>query len=481
MNSPETLVALDAALSGTYPSEAEVEPNPAAPVRAFSKAALGLIAGVALLSVLGEEYSNPAEAAARDKGAVSDTRASAKQLPVVRPAKITKCTSGNQVVFSLRGKRNVTAGKKQVYQLTAKACPGTSREQLRRIKVVRQTQTGKARSLTIKNLKPGKRQKRKLSLVFPKSTKAPKLSVRAYGSTGKKIGANNWNLSPKKAKSSVYQSEQETSCMPRPDFRVGIQDDSAFVWQKYGSREAAFDLAEKTYQPSILRMNLLYDDVKAHGYQPYVDTIKEAKKRDYEVFITLLPTPSYRDGGDQTLNYVNLDPAEMQKFAQESITTLGPAVTHVEIGNEPNHPLFSESRDLDKYLIMLRAGRDGARAANPNIKVIGGGLAPSAESSLVKWLQAVSSVKHVQASMHPYGHLIDNLSMFKAPAGSAIGKPLNLTEYTNFASNPNQMQDNIKAILMARCAGAAMIIMYQLYDDPKVEWRGGVHPIPPGH
>lgn len=475
------------ALSGSVaalesPEQELVEAVEASQTPLARRAVAALAAGLLSLSAMGGEFS-PAEAEARAKQPKPSIRNAAKLMPMIQPVSRPKCTRNNRVIFSLRGTRSVEPGKKQKYLLTAKACRGTSKNQLKRIKVVHQAQPGKAKSLIIKNLEPGKWQKKKLSLAFTERDKSkksakkwgrsPKVSARAYGASGKRIGASRWNLRYK-----TSRPELAASCKPRRDYKVGIQDDSAFVWQKYGSRQEAFWLAKKLYGASVLRINLLYDDVKAYGYQPYVDTIKEAERQGMKVFVTLLPTPSYRTRGDQTLNYINLNPQEMHKFAYQSIITLGPGVTHAEIGNEPNHPLFSASRDLNQYLIMLRSGRDGALAANPNIKVIGGGLAPSAENSIVKWLNAVSSQKNVQASMHPYGHLINNLRRFKASAGSANGKNLYLSEYTNFVSNPNQMTDNIKAIMVARCAGAAMLIMYQLYDDPSVAWRGGILPAP---
>ncbi len=412
--------------------------------------------------------------------------------PVLMPEIQSKCTPNTRILFTLEGAKVVKPDQPAEYLLTAKSCPGTSNKSLKKVKVTVGGDQQKIRKWEIKNLAPGGPRRRVFKMTFPEfsadtnsinDTAAPVVTVRA-SKNGKRIGSNEWVLD----KQAIPGSEldyprplaEDEPCKPRKNFVTGVQDDDAFVWQKYGGRDAALKLAKETF-PGItaLRINVLYNDVKAHGYEQYIDTINAAKESGFNRFyITLIPTPSYRPDGDQTLNYINLDPAEMRRFAQEAAAALGPDVSAFEIMNEANHPFFNQQKSLELYKPLAAAGLAGVRSSNPNAKVVLGGLAPDDPASLEQWLSGLKGVGD-ELSMHPYGALINNLRRYVAAAGGKAGR-LELSEYGYHTGDPDQMVYLKRATALARCAGAASLFYYLLYDQPEntMNWHTGVLPAP---
>jgi hypothetical protein len=106
------------------------------------------------------------------------------------------------------------------------------------------------------------------------------------------------------------------------------------------------------------------------------NVVAAAKKDGIEVFVSVL------NYGSKTTPLSSIDQADFAQYAASVATTSG--VRHVIVGNEPNLnrywlPQFDANGGdaaAAAYETLLAQTYDAVKAANPDVEVIGGGLAP---------------------------------------------------------------------------------------------------------
>src|SRR4051812_37237165 len=79
-------------------------------------------------------------------------------------------------------------------------------------------------------------------------------------------------------------------------FRVGIQDDNAFVLASPAKRAQAFDRA-RAIGATYLRINLVWESYRNDGFGPYDAAVNAARKRGMKVQLTVAGNPVYVNGG----------------------------------------------------------------------------------------------------------------------------------------------------------------------------------------
>src|SRR3954468_18408935 len=79
-------------------------------------------------------------------------------------------------------------------------------------------------------------------------------------------------------------------------FRVGIQDDNAFVLAPPAKRTEAFNRA-KAIGATYLRINLFYKSFQKDGFGRYDAAVNAARKRGMKVQLTVSGNPVFIDGG----------------------------------------------------------------------------------------------------------------------------------------------------------------------------------------
>lgn len=299
--------------------------------------------------------------------------------------------------------------------------------------------------------------------------------LKAVNRRGKRIGTKRYELkrnpnSPRGHIAIHPSKPNEVTCQPRPDFEVGVQDDDQFVFQEKISRDRAFDLATQTLGATTLRINVIYGFVKAEGFQPYIDTVNEAVRRGYKVHLTIMGTPSYYPQMDQDLGFQNMNPAEAKQFSTQIAQTFGNKVARYSIWNEPNQPYFSASTSINDYDRVYDAAEEGIHSVLPNAEVVAGELAPG---NMDAWISNLNQLPDLGGiSIHPYGDEINHVEEYV----NESRVPLYLSEYGNPASDPLQAEHNHEAIAKARCAGAKLLLLYQLIRDPSRSWNTGILP-----
>ncbi len=94
-------------------------------------------------------------------------------------------------------------------------------------------------------------------------------------------------------------------------------------------------------------------------------------------------TPEWaRHAGERDLLYARPDRAEdFARFVRAFAARYGGKIEYLQVWDNPNvHPFWGRrNADPFEYAALLRAGALAARAANPNVKILSAGLAPSGE------------------------------------------------------------------------------------------------------
>jgi hypothetical protein len=376
----------------------------------------------------------------------------------------------------------------QRFKVTVETCKRTGRQVLKNLHVRASVTDDLPKQWRIKSLAPGRKksyffdeQMPDRPLSQPESNlKDIHINLKAEARNKKSLGANAWTLhgngqampaGPGPDPEAVAEAQKH--CTPDPDFQIGFQDDQQTVFQQDIDRGTAFDMANQIFGSNLVRINVIYGYLKKFGMQPYIDAVDSARAHGYDVALTLMPTPIYLAGYDQTLNYQNLDPTEMETFANSVASTFAGEVKMWSPGNELNHPFFNASLSLDKAKAMYLAARTGILAADPSAKIIAGELAPGA--NVPDWIEMYNTVPNDGISIHPYSDAINHIQDYENLAKT----PLYLSEYGN-APGPNQKTNNDNALILARCSGVKELLYYQLIDKTNVSgWNTGVVPAPP--
>lgn len=427
------------------------------------------MAAVSLIVGGANETINPAEAdAAAHRQPINH---SAKPKSKEKP-----CKPSNQVKLSLTHVGDSSGT--EYYIARAKACKKTTPKLLKNVKLDEKGPEGQHRDWILKKLAPGRQQSRgfTLDLAGQDSTKDRSISLKAFSSKGKRIGAKSWKLDdipeePPSPHSEILQQElkeAQKSCAPDPNFKVGIEDENQIVFEQDISRQEAFSQASRILGANLTRINMIYGIVQAYGLEPYKKAVDDAIDHGYKVDLTIMSTPKYLSAFDSTLSWNNRNPDLMREFAGKIAQTFGDKILYYSVENEPNINSFNQGQDPNAFKQQYLAGREGILQAYPEAKVIAGELA---NVDMAGWIEnVVNDLPNDGVAIHPYGGAISRIDNFR----SLSRTDLIISEYGNFRSNPNQLQDNLAVREIARCKGYKQVVFYQLVRDPEATWNTGL-------
>jgi hypothetical protein len=274
----------------------------------------------------------------------------------------------------------------------------------------------------------------------------------------------------------VAAGSSEPGCTPSSGFEVGVEDDPVFLGQQPAMTPTeGFELGARVFDAHLLRLNVIWGEVKLYGWAPYDRAVQMARERCWTVQMTIMPTPAYAETYlNSELSASNLNLGLLASFTTEIATRYGSQVGRFSIGNEPNEGKFlghvgSLEEDMAAYDQMYMVGYNAVRAVDPGAQVIAGELAGN---HLIEWLENVDKLPSNGIAIHPYGlpHQIAQFASIIYPI------PLLVSEDGVQASDPNQIEDDLKREQWAREAGATEFVFYQLSraDVNEGSWDTGI-------
>ena len=410
-----------------------------------------------------------------DQPSLAEAASQKQPINHVNKSKEKPCKPSNQVRLSLTHVGDSSGT--EYYIARARACKKTVPRMLRNVKLDERGPEGQHRNWILKKLAPNHQQARGFTLEEPTNfdSQDRRVTLKAYSNKGKRIGSKSWDLkdvpeeppSPQTAILAQELKAAEKNCDPNPNFKVGVQDDNQFVFHQEISRDTAFNEATRILGANLLRINMIYGQVKAYGLQPYIETVDEAINRGYKVDLTIMSTPRYLSALDQNLSWNNHNPDLMRDFAREVAQTFGSKILYYSVVNEPNIGSFNANQDPETFKREYLAGREGILQGYPGAKVIAGELA---NVDMPRWINIVNGLPNDGVAIHPYGGGFSRIDEFRDLATSK----LLITEYGNFRSNPNQLNDDLTARRIAECKGFEQILFFQLVRDPLANWNTGL-------
>jgi hypothetical protein len=191
---------------------------------------------------------------------------------------------------------------------------------------------------------------------------------------------------------------------------MAVEDEDAFIDQRYGPREAVLSAAQAL---GVTRMRILvqWSRVSDAGqsspssnpdyyWDPIDDTIDAAAQYGIRTQLTLAgPAPVYGSGNRRIgFPIVKPNPSRFADFARAAAEHFKGRVDRYAIWNEPNLPAWlSPHRQSPKmYRALYVAGYDAVKSADPAAKVLIGETVPYDHPGMamapLKWLRAVACV-----------------------------------------------------------------------------------------
>jgi hypothetical protein len=191
---------------------------------------------------------------------------------------------------------------------------------------------------------------------------------------------------------------------------MAIEDEDAFVDQKYGPRDAVLAAAE---QLGVTRMRILVQWSRVsdasqsspssdadYYWGPIDDTIDAAAGYGIRIQLTLTgPAPVYASGNHRIgFPVVKPNPARYADFAHAAAAHFKGRVDRYVIWNEPNLPAWlAPNRQSPKlYRALYQAGYSAIKSADPTARVFIGETVPyddpGTATAPLKWLRAVACV-----------------------------------------------------------------------------------------
>lgn len=393
----------------------------------------------------------------------------------------TSCKGTRGIQVSLHGPRNVILNQKNNYKLIAKNCNSKGAPSLHDVDVVALGPNKQRKTLHVDNLKPGATEDKSIRMIFSKRSRKPFVRATAYNEQGKPLRKARWSMNylgltgPGSKNPVNVEPKIPEFCRPRPDFYVGIGGPELLTPPDGVSREAILQMDQDRLGVAAVRLNLVYGDIAAYGYQNVIDEINAAHHVGINKFLfTVMGSPNFADSKvSQALGFNSPDLGRMAQFAQESAAKLIPYLNSPRdaswsIWNEPNITQFLASRSITDYIALYNAGRQGIHNVDPGAEMYAGELAPT---NLPLWVDTLT--KSVQAdgiSLHPY------YSAMNIADGLAKSTPLPLvgTEYANPANSPTQTFYNAQARKAMECMGFKAIYYYQTVQTPDADWNTGI-------
>jgi hypothetical protein len=279
-----------------------------------------------------------------------------------------------------------------------------------------------------------------------------------------------------KAAAAAAVASTRPGCAPNSGFEVGVEDDPVFLGQQPAmSATQGFELASSVFGAHLLRLNLMWGEVRKYGWAPYDLAVQMARERCWTVQMTIMPTPTYAEGSlPSELSAKNLNLGLMASFVREIAARYVGEVQRFSIGNEPNEgkflaPTVTLAEKLSIYDQMYMVGYRAVKAVDPSAQVIAGELSGN---NIIEWLENVDKLPSEGIAIHPYG-LPNQVSQF---ASIIYPIPLLVSEDGVQASDPNQIADDLKREEIAREGGAMEIVFYQLSRADATEggWDTGI-------
>jgi hypothetical protein len=265
-------------------------------------------------------------------------------------------------------------------------------------------------------------------------------------------------------------------CPPYPAFEVGVEDDPVFLGvQPAMSPTRGFELATGVFHARLLRLNVIWGQVKRYGWAPYDRAVQMARERCWAVQMTIMPTPMYDEGYlNSELSARHFNIGLFSSFATEIATRYAGGVMRFAIDNEPDGASYippggNLATHMAFYDSLYRASYAAVRAADPGVQVLAGELSGV---NISEWLTNVAALPSDGVGIHPYGLTSDigEFVRYIAPV------PLLVSEFGVPASHPTQIQQDLEREEAARREGAQAFIFYQLSraDTTEGGWNTGI-------
>jgi hypothetical protein len=266
-------------------------------------------------------------------------------------------------------------------------------------------------------------------------------------------------------------------CPPSPAFEVGVQDDPVFLGlQPAMTPTRGFELATDTFHSRLLRLNVIWGQVKQLGWAPYDRAVKMARERCWRIHMTIMWTPTFAESyWNSELSGKHLNAGLLASFTTEVVRRYASEVGRFAIGDEPDVSAFlahSENlaTDMANYDRMYLAGYHAIEATDPAAEVIAGEITGI---NIFPWLHNVAALPSSGVGIHPY-RLTNKTSEFVAVVRPV---PLLVTEDAIPASDPHQLARDYEREQLAREGGARSFIFYQLAradSNERFWWNTGI-------
>lgn len=281
-------------------------------------------------------------------------------------------------------------------------------------------------------------------------------------------------------------------------FRVGIQDDDAFITAPAPERAQAFARA-KSIGATWLRINMVWQGYQDLGFGPYDRAVDQARAQGMRVQITITGNPVYVRGGS---GYIARRPdvARYARWAGQVARHFRGRVYAYGIWNEPNLGMFflpQGRAGQAHYRALYKAAYRTVKRGDRRAKVLIGETSPS--NKPLRFLTAVAKGRGLRAdgwAHHPYQFVrvapgrpekrytgISNTSAMKSTLRTLAkrkllrtpsGKPLPMY-FTEFGyprqgslfgifSEPMRADFSVKAMRLARRSGAQVMVWYQVFN-----------------
>jgi hypothetical protein len=265
-------------------------------------------------------------------------------------------------------------------------------------------------------------------------------------------------------------------CPPYPAFEVGVEDDPVFLGlQPAMSPARGFELATTVFHARLLRLNVIWGQVKLYGWARYDRAVQMARERCWAVQMTIMPTPMYDEGYlNSELSARHFNIGLFASFAREIATRYAGQVMRFAINNEPDGASYippggNLATHMAFYDNLYMASYTAVRSADPGVQVLAGELSGL---HISEWLDNVAALPSDGVGIHPYGMTSDIGKLVR----SIAPVPLLVTEYGVAASHPNQVLQDLEREEAARREGAQAFIFYQLSraDSGGGGWNTGI-------
>jgi polysaccharide biosynthesis protein PslG len=295
-------------------------------------------------------------------------------------------------------------------------------------------------------------------------------------------------------------------------FRVGIQDDDAFITAPAAERAQAFNRA-RSIGAGWLRINMVWQGYQDLGFGPYDRAVNEARARGMRVQITITGNPVYVNGGR---GYIARRPniARYANWAGRVARHFRGRVYAYSIWNEPNLGMFFLPQGKPgqvHYGKLYRAAYKKVKRADRRAKILIGETSPS--NKPLRFLAGAAKGGALRAdgwAHHPYQFVrvlpgrrerrytgISNTAMMKRGLKDLArrkllrtpsGKPAKLY-FTEFGyprqgslfgifSEGMRADYSVRSMRIARRAGAEVMVWYQVFnparDTQRTLWDTGL-------